>query len=103
MCILASLFSYEIMLLDESNKDMVLVYAGDNQGTFYRLTAKQALPYLRVKLAGNSYQKPNKIAVIHFNGLHLSPSAHFRSYFGNTALFDYPYWLLLWVQNNIDV
>ena len=103
MCILASLFSYEIMPLDESNKDMVLVYAGDNRGTFYRLTAKQALPYLRMKLAGNSYQKPYKIAVIYFNGLHLTASAHFRSYFRNTAHFDYPYWLLLWVQNNIDV
>ena len=93
MSILASLFSYEIMVLDISKKDIVLVYIGDMKGTLLTLKTKGALDYL--KTANRSRQN---IAVIKFNGQHYKVDAHFSAFVDKNHTNDYPDWLLTWMQ-----
>ena len=93
MSILASLFSYEIMVLDISKKDIVLVYIGDMKGTLLTLKTKGALAYL--KTANRSRQN---IAVIKFNGQHYKVDAHFTAFVDKNHTNDYPDWLLTWMQ-----
>ena len=65
MSILASLFSYEIMVLDISKKDTILVYVGDMKGTLLTLETKVALGYLKT-----AKRNRQNIAVVKFNGQH---------------------------------
>ena len=73
--ILASLFNYQIMVLDKSKKNDIMLFIGDSTGKTRQYSASDALRHLKA-----AQKSGTKIAVIEFNGKHMSSSGHFVAY-----------------------
>ena len=96
MAILSHLLSYEIMVLDNSQKDKIIKYKCGKKGHIHIYQASTALTYLK-----HAHIIDADVIVIEFNGHHgIESGGHFAAYYNmnKPTSHELPMWLHKVVQ-----